>query len=469
MKQQAAGRHRKNAVNGSKRYLLLGLLGVAIVAGAWGLRTSILAKRRPQADLAADQRAQFQQGARQIVALRHRIAAHPRDLQAHQALVALYAQYHLSEPLLSELDTLARLQPSNYNAQLNAASAYGALSRWPEAAGRYRAIVKTWPDSLAGWQGLSLTYYGMKQYHRALPAAQQALRLAPNDPRSRFGVAAASLQWAIQSSRMGLHFERINSAQQELINLLPEWPDKAGIHYLLGHAYSATGKVDLAVTHLQEAHRLAPDSADIAFGLGRVYLRQQRYAEGRDVVEKALAANPQAVDLIELLGLLWQEGGGPESEPQALARFEQAARLAPQNPQFQERLGSAYLRANHLDQARRSFEAAIRIDPNRSYPYQQLAVIYGRLGDKARAGKIAEAARELEFNEQQLKHLESLVFTHPKDVGLHLQLADRYRVLGLHNMAENEYLAAAQLDPHNARARSALRALQAQNTAPPGP
>src|SRR5207253_1155744 len=161
----------------------------------------------------------------------------------------------------------------------------------------------------------------MKQYKRALWAAQHAFRLHPDDPRNRFGLAASELEWAIQSSRMGLHSERIAAAQQELTRLLPDWPDKAGIHFLMGRAYTA------------------------------------------------------------------------------LDKFEQAARLAPRNPLFQERLGRAYLQANDLAKARPAFETAIRLDPNRSFAYQQLAVLYVRLGDKTRAAKIAQAAKEMEFNE----------------------------------------------------------------------
>jgi tetratricopeptide (TPR) repeat protein len=463
MNKAAAHRHSAGAANSNRRFLLLGILGLAAVSVAWGIRANILAKRRVQADLAAQQRSLIQQGAMQIADMRKAVAMNPGNLQAHQALAALYQRYNMPDLFLGEIETLARLEPRDQTVQLTLASTYGALKKWPQAIERYLAIVKAWPDSAPGWQGLSVTFYSLKQYQRAMWAAQHALHLQPDDPRNRFGMAASSIEWAIQSSRMGLHSEVIDSAQQELTKLLPEWPDKAGIHFLLGRAYTALNKMDLAVQHLEEANRLQPDSPDIAYGLGHLYLRQQRRAEGRKVVERALTAYPDNADLVELLGQLWQDSGEPGADAQTLVRFEQAARLASKNPAFQERLGSATLRANNIAQARLAFETAIRLDPNRPYPYQQLAVIYTRLGDKPRAAKIAEAAREMEFNAQQLKHLQSLVFTHPKNVALHLALADRYRDLGLRSMAQDEYLEAKQLDPKNAHADKELKAFRSDN------
>jgi len=453
---------------GGKHILLLALVGTAVVCIAWAVRTGILAQRRAQIDAAAEQRFRLQQAAMQISALHRRILLHPDDLQAHRELASLYAQDNMPDQLVAELETLARLQPKDIQAQLALASACGALKRWPEAVSSYLSIVKTWPQAPAGWQGLSVTFYGMKQYEKAMVAARRAYRLQPDDLRNRFGLAASTLQWAIETNRAGNRLTLIGQEQQELTRLLPGWPDKAGIHYLLGHAYAASNKVDLAISHLEEADRLQPESADIAFGLGRVYLREQRYADGRRVVQRALTADPSNADLLELMGRLWQDSGEAGAQQQALPLFEQAAKSAPENPQFQEQLGSAYLQAGRLDDARHAFETTLKFDPNRPFPYQQLAVIYARSGDRQRAAQIAQAAKEVEFNAEQLKMLQAMVATHPEDVGLHLQLADRYRVLGLNGLAQDEYLAAKQQDPHNAHAEAGLKALQAQVTARSG-
>jgi cytochrome c-type biogenesis protein CcmH/NrfG len=112
--------------------------------------------------------------------------------------------------------------------------------------------------------------------------------------------------------------------------------------------------------------------------------------------------------------------------------------------------------------AQQAFTEAIRLNPNTPAPYQQLSSIYSRRGDKVMAAEMARLADGMLFNEQQQHRIERLSQENPKNVSLHLILAERYRNLGLVTMARSQYLLALRYDPRNARAKSGLQYLARQ-------
>jgi Tfp pilus assembly protein PilF len=144
--------------------------------------------------------------------------------------------------------------------------------------------------------------------------------------------------------------------------------------------------------------------------------------------------------------------------------------LDPGRASYREQLGIAYLRFGKLKEAKDQFEAALRINPNYTTSYQQLAAIQTRLGDPEGATKYATQSTGMFNNDNQLKQLLGLSKVEPRRISLRLILADRYRALGSLEAARDEYLYVLQLDPHNQPARAALAAMARPTAAqhPPG-
>ena len=97
-----------------------------------------------------------------------------------------------------------------------------------------------------------------------------------------------------------------------------------------------------------------------------------------------------------------------------------------------ERLGEAYVKANDLQNARVIFERVTQINPNRSFAFQKLALIYTRLGETALSKRAALLSEHTASNEMQFKRIQDLSARHPESVDLHLALADR--LLGSENV-----------------------------------
>lgn len=94
------------------------------------------------------------------------------------------------------------------------------------------------------------------------------------------------------------------------------------------------------------------------------------------------------------------------------ARLEQAAITQPDNVELHIKLGFTYTRLGRADDAQRSFENAVRLDPKRAIAHYMLGLIYEKKGlkDKAIAAWKAclENAVEPHIRETALKHLTNL-------------------------------------------------------------
>ena len=69
-------------------------------------------------------------------------------------------------------------------------------------------------------------------------------------------------------------------------------PTNANAHAALGQALAATGKLDDAVAHLQEALRLRPDNASAHLNLGRALAAQGKSDEAIRHYNEALRLRP---------------------------------------------------------------------------------------------------------------------------------------------------------------------------------
>jgi tetratricopeptide (TPR) repeat protein len=452
----------------NRRSSVVLVVGLCAIGSAWWYRQDTLTRRlaaRPPAQQTIQQTvpanaspSQTQTATLRMQAthLEARVAARPDDVLARQALVLTYQQLGQGDQAMAQLETILRLQPKSPNAYLALANARLASKQWPQAEQTYRAMTLHWPKEYVGWQGLAAAQYHQGHFQEAAMAAQKAQTLQPDSPSNRFILASSLLEYAMQYPQPQLHSSALEWARKEFEKLTQVWPNTGDIYLRLGRICIATRDFTAAATYLEKAAQLLPKRADVPLFLSKAYASSRNIPAARRVLEQGVAHHPESADLCDALGQLVQSSGEPNADQQSLMLFQKAVQFAPRNGRFQERLGAASLRANHLDEARQAFETAVHLNPNRAFPVQQLASVYARLHDPKRAATAAKQSEILNFNAQQLSHLEALVNTHQEDVSLHKTLADRYRFIGDKGAARNEYLALLRLDPQNLHAQQSL-------------
>jgi tetratricopeptide (TPR) repeat protein len=97
----------------------------------------------------------------------------------------------------------------------------------------------------------------------------------------------------------------------------------ADAHRILAYDLNVLNRQDLAITELDTALRLAPDSADTHYELGRIYYDRGSYAQAIDHLKKARALAPDLVRVHHNLGLAYSAVG---EKAQAVACFEEGLR-----------------------------------------------------------------------------------------------------------------------------------------------
>ncbi len=160
-----------------------------------------------------------------------------------------------------------------------------------------------------------------------------------------------------------------------------------GRNYLsYGSVFFQRGYLDQAEASFQLALRDDPSSAEALYGLGSVYLNQQKTTEARDSFERATRLSTSYPDTLpnawNNLGLLATREGRTED---AIGYFQTALRLSPNHFVALENLGNAYRQQKRWDEARKALQRAIELDPQDAEANYSLAMVFAQTGDTERA------------------------------------------------------------------------------------
>jgi tetratricopeptide (TPR) repeat protein/cytochrome oxidase Cu insertion factor (SCO1/SenC/PrrC family) len=167
-----------------------------------------------------------------------------------------------------------------------------------------------------------------------------------------------------------------------------------GRNYLsIGSVYFQRGYMDQAAASFQLALRDDPSSAEACYGLGSVYLSQQKTAGARESFERTTKLHASYPDTLanawNNLGLLATREGKTE---EAIHYFKEALRLSPGHMIALNNLGNAYRLQKNWDAARQSFERALDASPSDAEANYGLAMVFAQADDSARAYEYLQRA-----------------------------------------------------------------------------
>ncbi len=160
-----------------------------------------------------------------------------------------------------------------------------------------------------------------------------------------------------------------------------------GRNYLsYGSVFFQRGYMDQAAASFQIALRDDPSSAEALYGIGSVYLDQQKTAPARECFERALklrASYPNtAANSWNNLGLLAAREGRTN---EAIEDFHQALNLSPDHLIALDNLGSAYRQQKRWDDARKTYGRALEVNANDAEANYGLGMVFAQLDDRERA------------------------------------------------------------------------------------
>jgi len=167
-----------------------------------------------------------------------------------------------------------------------------------------------------------------------------------------------------------------------------------GRNYLsLGALFFQRGYLDQAESSFQQAFREDPSSAEALYGVGSVYLNQDKNAAARDAFERTVklqASYPDTLpDAWNNLGVIaTREGQIDES----IQRFQEALRLNLHHLAALDNLGNAYRLQKRWDDARKALERALEVVPQDAEANYSLGMVFAQTGDNVKAYEYLQRA-----------------------------------------------------------------------------
>jgi tetratricopeptide (TPR) repeat protein len=154
----------------------------------------------------------------------------------------------------------------------------------------------------------------------------------------------------------------------------------------LGSVFYEYGYLGQAETYFQLAEKEDPDGADALYGLGSVYLHQQRNKEAREYLQRAVQAHANYPGMMpnawNNLGIVAAREGNAD---EAIKYFLKALELNPEHVVALGNLGSVYRQKKDWENARIVLERALRVDPDNAEINFTMGMVYAQCNDLERA------------------------------------------------------------------------------------
>jgi tetratricopeptide (TPR) repeat protein len=146
--------------------------------------------------------------------------------------------------------------------------------------------------------------------------------------------------------------------------LLAQKPFHAAARNLLGKLYIAQGRLDAAISELEEAYRLAPNDNSVAATLATAFLRQKRVQNAKKIFKRMSESLGDSAQLHVFFGAAYRQ---TDFVDEAEEEFKRAISLDPHYPHVHYYLGLSYLSQegqNKSSEAIAEFQTELARDPN---------------------------------------------------------------------------------------------------------
>jgi Tfp pilus assembly protein PilF len=328
-----------------------------------------------------------------------------------------------------------------------------------------------------------------ERYLRAREASRAEavlLRLIQTDPTN-------APAWLLRS-RAELEQGNMAAAYASLCVAMPFLQSSAEAHRRLGLLLERRGDEARAEAEFRRAIALDPDDAPARLELARGALAERHYGEALRHLNPVIRKDPKSTEALEMLALAhrslghldraeryareqvrlaprsadaWEAlgqvlsfRGTPDAMAAAEQAFRQAASLDPASSELHDQLGQIAFSRGDYRGAAAELQRAVDLQPLNRLAYPALMQCYRRLGQTARADRLAAQYRKLDEMDLATAPLEYSVWAMPQNSALRLRLAHLYRHYGRPDLALAQVERVLELDPGQAEARRLRDALK---------
>ncbi|MCX6623592.1 MAG: tetratricopeptide repeat protein, partial [Acidobacteria bacterium] len=271
---------------------------------------------------------------------------------AHNNLGADLLEYSDRVPeALTHLETAVRLKPEFLPARSNLGSALARIGRSAEAVTQYEAVLRMEPDSVTAHNNLGNALAGAGRFEEAVRQFQVALRIDPEAAKVHNNLGSAL-------SNLGRLPEAI-SEFDVAVRLDPGYAEAQGNR---GLSLLRAGRVPEAIAALREATRMQPDAAPARSQLGFALLSVDSMPEAVAEFDAAMRLEPHSPVAHFNLGFALSRVPGRLED--SIREYQAAVGSAPDFADAHRNLGNALLKDGRVPEAVAAFEQALRLRPD---------------------------------------------------------------------------------------------------------
>lgn len=206
---------------------------------------------------------------------------------------------------------------------------------------------------------------------------------ASEEPARREGLARA---------RAAYEHGRMEDAIQAYLGVVRLNPADVSVRVEVGDLYDKMGEHDQAVAHYRAAQQEDPENPDVMTRLGTALGASGRFDEAEAELRRAIRLAPESLDARAGLGILYFRKGLYEQADTELRAV--CLRDGEHGPAHFYR-GEALTRLSDYDEAIRSLERSVEIQPWNARAHYLLGILFDRKYLHDRAAAMYRKAREL--------------------------------------------------------------------------
>jgi len=318
-------------------------------------------------------------------ALRQALGLAPGDAEVATGLGEILVSRGETEEAFQVLRGVVGRSPDYAPGRLALGRFYRQRGSYHNAAAQFEAIVaksREYPDA---YFELARCYLQMQQVAKARDAIAQALELVPREPQ--YLLLQASILTAVGETDAAV------SSLQQAASLAPQSQRVQSTLALVLLTYTrAPGDLELASAALERLSALNADHRLLPFLRGQLALARQQWPEAIGHLERARESAPEQDEVYYALSQAYRGAGRAADADRELAHFRRRQDLrretdnllirlttTPGRPDLHVRLAELQLEAGDAEAARRSVAAAGALKPRDPPVLRRLAAVKAQL------------------------------------------------------------------------------------------
>ncbi|MEO6830254.1 MAG: tetratricopeptide repeat protein, partial [Acidobacteriaceae bacterium] len=285
------------------------------------------------------------------------------------------------------------------------AEQYGRPDQATQAVEQYKLAITHDPDSIFLQNSLANTYFKLGRIREAVETAQRVLKTHPNDLTAHKLLGRVYLRSLGNPESGQQPGPMLGLAIQEFQKIIALEPNKIDNHLLLGQLYTLKHDTANARAQFEEARRIDPSSEDVVLNLARLYGSQGNLAQATKVLSDV--PNDERTPKIDLaLGAAYDR---QKNTRQAIAAYQHALNIQPDNLDAQRALAEDYLSDNQLDAALKIYQGVTTQDPEDVHSFLRLAELERTQGQFKKAEAALQHARTLDPDSIEVHYNEAML------------------------------------------------------------